>query len=1464
PVDNSSADESNTSIVEPMDEGEPAVSSEETEGEADAHNGTANHNGDNDERGADDGEVSIIEEASTSMYLPYDKKTWSPLSLYRTPQQMIMMAIRQSGSEGVSRIDLGRVIGLNAGMKSGGRRVSNYIVAAQKAYPQLIDHYQQMDGRQRMFKFFWKPSAQPEKLLGVLREFEGAAGRPCPFDIGQVIKFPGTKLNTLRISDRSLERLTRIMTLLEEKRIIVTMHCLTKMMVDAEQAAGYMFQMDKKSLLKCLYALRREHLLHIYELTVCEDSVENKVTVVCHRSVTSPDSPEVDAAIKRAIGEFHAAGRVFPHGQLRFATNMNRRRKEENGETPGKGPVDEQPAPIRGLSAEELAMSEKIDPTKPMTLMERLVFMRVRATKMAIVKAEPSEHSSPARPGDALKQSKKKAAKLVLDESFDSGADVKASPVGSKRHYDQAVSYGYQSKMIRCQLLHEVLFYMMHGYKGSGPSFYDKYPPSQTATMRMKLTKENGAAPHVYLNEESYKRFLPPLPDYKERKRGWFLLQDFADALPLSIFVMVIKFFYRIPELDDYLEDPVKRHMLVSDLPPHLCRMLWQDKRYIKQVEQHLFTMCAFGLLAMAKNPDPRRYNVVGSEYFFLFTRGELADTSTSERAYAQVTPPLDRYRIWEYEFTSERELLLYWHHMRAIVASTELSYRSEVPTEPSMKNRTRRYAVAGAEKAAVWHDIDNFPERVEPFEPRDSVCGFDAGIFAHLKRNWELNLQPPRVVDWFMNEWRRRADQLGPIVEQRVDVIKPGWNSYVKALMPTENFLLHASKKGATPRSADMAMSANSLSKLRMKRGPAMGSARPRVISKQKKGKKERSNKRIRDRIDVLSEQRRIHMRSRFSAKERDMLIFIRAVSYFLNPVFRFWLDPCVLRDIMHDQVPESKTKTVQCLMAASVREMARPGRLAYMQRIVKRLSNIKEMSAIRNKFAAEQLMTMDSKTTFFLEAFDTANRLLFRDQTSAPPVTAHTAPLEEFLKTHELAATEAVDGSTVQPPKRSLEPALVGDISECVAFNIIVSMMSLPLELQNTLDYNGALSQFPASALTSLFQALRTDGLLARGKRSNESAEVGAEFASLSVHFRHFFNHRFHDAIVEQTAQVINQLRSKRIHTSASEETGAISVAASTTCTNQCAFDLTIPEKVIASFAQQRELPDGDMSDEKGNASLPSSVTKHLRQLESSDIRLNEISVTLSAQCPAPDNPQRPLTNFAAKVSTLIALDKAVVPFDDYLLELPVDDRPLARRIHALIEASTVFGITWENLSRQLEESENENKLTDAIEKMVGACQVIRAGVSAVHLVAIRHAQPWLLTGTNKDGVAISYQPRPWLLPNGTVQYPVLRWMAEGVFATVLAKPGIALDAIVAEFSFALQPRLVIELLDALVDCGSLLRTALRKTTTVPKSPFDNIDKTVEQIIFEPTADCMEKFADVFAKIQLPEMLRSTQADP
>lgn len=76
----------------------------------------------------------------------------------------------------------------------------------------------------------------------------------------------------------------------------------------------------------------------------------------------------------------------------------------------------------------------------------------------------------------------------------------------------------------------------------------------------------------------------------------------------------------QIPDLDEYLVDPIKRHTLVSDLPADLRQALWQDKRYIKQIEQQLFTLCGFGLLGIGKNPDPRRYNFAGcvSALFFI------------------------------------------------------------------------------------------------------------------------------------------------------------------------------------------------------------------------------------------------------------------------------------------------------------------------------------------------------------------------------------------------------------------------------------------------------------------------------------------------------------------------------------------------------------------------------------------------------------------------------------------------------------------------------------------------------------------------------------------------------------------------------------------------------------------------------------------------------------------------------
>ncbi|TKR76345.1 hypothetical protein L596_017498 [Steinernema carpocapsae] len=97
--------------------------------------------------------------------------------------------------------------------------------------------------------------------------------------MGDVIKFPNTTLSTLRISDVSLNRLVFLLRSLEEERVIVTLNKCMKMVQHMELTGGYNFQIDKKSLLKCLHALEKKNLCRVFETAVCEDRVVTQVRV---------------------------------------------------------------------------------------------------------------------------------------------------------------------------------------------------------------------------------------------------------------------------------------------------------------------------------------------------------------------------------------------------------------------------------------------------------------------------------------------------------------------------------------------------------------------------------------------------------------------------------------------------------------------------------------------------------------------------------------------------------------------------------------------------------------------------------------------------------------------------------------------------------------------------------------------------------------------------------------------------------------------------------------------------------------------------------------------------------------------------------------------------------------------------------------------------------------------------------
>lgn len=46
-----------------------------------------------------------------------------------------------------------------------------------------------------VLRYFWKEATEPEKFTQLYEEMEALIGRPCPFKMGQIIKFPESGLS---------------------------------------------------------------------------------------------------------------------------------------------------------------------------------------------------------------------------------------------------------------------------------------------------------------------------------------------------------------------------------------------------------------------------------------------------------------------------------------------------------------------------------------------------------------------------------------------------------------------------------------------------------------------------------------------------------------------------------------------------------------------------------------------------------------------------------------------------------------------------------------------------------------------------------------------------------------------------------------------------------------------------------------------------------------------------------------------------------------------------------------------------------------------------------------------------------------------------------------------------------------------------------------------------------------------
>lgn len=73
-------------------------------------------------------------------------------------------------------------------------------------------------------------------------------------------------------------------------------------------------------------------------------------------------------------------------------------------------------------------------------------------------------------------------------------------------------------------------------------------------------------------------------------------MADVILRLPLSLFVKFVKIGYILPELQEYLSHPIRKHYLVKNLPPSLRNILLIGRKYIYSIHEIITRLCYIGL----------------------------------------------------------------------------------------------------------------------------------------------------------------------------------------------------------------------------------------------------------------------------------------------------------------------------------------------------------------------------------------------------------------------------------------------------------------------------------------------------------------------------------------------------------------------------------------------------------------------------------------------------------------------------------------------------------------------------------------------------------------------------------------------------------------------------------------------------------------------------------------------------
>uniref|UniRef100_A0A8D1VDV0 General transcription factor 3C polypeptide 1 n=1 Tax=Sus scrofa TaxID=9823 RepID=A0A8D1VDV0_PIG len=677
---------------------------------------------------------------------------------------------------------------------------------------------------------------------------------------------------------RLLKRRNLIIEAVTNLRLIESLFTIQKMIMDQEKQEGVSTKCCKKSIVRLVRNLSEEGLLRLYRTTVIQDGIKKKVDLVVHPSMDQND-PLVRSAIE----------------QVRFRIS--------NSSTANRVKMSQPPAP----------------------------------------QGDPEEGSQggkgPSGSGDCQPN-----ASSTLEGGRVKKSDKKMNVPHLKNYKPVVVpglgrSLGFLPKMPRLRMVHTFLWYLIYGHPASdtvenlchgSEKWTRKQEPGRTGVPGSSSDLEDSsAAPSsdtpdratwesemelssetVYVDEASWMRYVPPVPVHRDFGFGWALVSDILLCLPLSIFIQIVQVSYKVDRLDEFLNDPVKKHTLIRFLPRTIRQQLLYKRRYIFSVVESLQRLCYMGLLQFGPT---EKFQDKDQVFIYLKKKAVILDTTICDPHYnlARSSRPFER-RV--YVLNSMQDVENYWFDMQCVCLNTPLGVvrcpRAPKNSGPDQSSDEEGSLQKEQERAVDRHNLERKCAMMEyttgsreivdeGLIPGDGLgaAGLDSSFYAHLKRNWIwtsyiINKAKRVGRTWAggsrLNLWgeARAGLELRADREEQVEVDRE----------PTLD--RNQRVKGG-----------KSQKRKQVKKDPEKKTKRKK---KEEPPEEKIKRPRYHDEADQSALQRMTRLRVTWSIQEDGLIMLCRIASNILNPKVKGPFVPWqVVRDILHSTFEESLDKT-------------------------------------------------------------------------------------------------------------------------------------------------------------------------------------------------------------------------------------------------------------------------------------------------------------------------------------------------------------------------------------------------------------------------------------------------------------------------------------------------------------------------------------------------------------------------